>query len=67
MTELAFGDRIGRGRDPFGDLCWVMAHVADLTSEEMETRSTLPAFIEAMACVQRADMIPKRQSQEPEG
>lgn len=60
MTELAFGDRIGRVRDPFGNLWWIMEHVADLTWEEMQARSDKPEFIEAMNYVQGADIIPKR-------
>jgi PhnB protein len=65
MTELAFGDRIGRVRDPFGNLWWIMEHVADLTWEEMAERSAMPEFIRAMDYVQSADIIPKREVDAP--
>jgi PhnB protein len=64
MTELAFGDRVGRVRDPFGNVWWIMERVANLTWEEMEERAAKPGFIEAMEYVQSADIVPKRKPAE---
>ncbi len=60
MTELFFGDRVGRVRDPFGNVWWIMERVANLSPEEMMERAEQPGFIAAMAYVQSADIVPKR-------
>lgn len=66
MTELAFGDRVGRVRDPFGNVWWIMERVADLTWEEIEARWSMPRFIEAMSYVQGADFMSKRHEAQSE-
>jgi len=53
-TELFWGDRVGRVRDPFGNVWWVQQRVAEPTPEEMADRATRPEFVEAMRYVQSA-------------
>jgi PhnB protein len=56
LTELFWGDRVGRVRDPLGNLWWVQQRVAELTPEEIGQRMTEPRFVEAMQYVQSADL-----------
>lgn len=48
LTELFWGDRVGRVRDPFGNIWWLQSRVANVSYDEMQTRMTEPAMIEAM-------------------
>src|SRR5262245_23805764 len=52
LTELFWGDRVGRLRDPFGNLWWIQERVAALELDEMMSRMTQPEFVEAMNYVQ---------------
>ena len=54
VTEMAWGDRIGRVRDPFGNIWWLQTHVKDVSYDEMIARMNEPAAIEAMTYVQRS-------------
>jgi PhnB protein len=54
VTELFWGDRVGRVRDPFGNIWWLQSHVADVPYDEMQTRMSEPAMIEAMQYVQQS-------------
>lgn len=36
VTHLFFGDRVGRVRDPLGNLYWIQNRVEDLSPQEME-------------------------------
>ncbi|MGW0804118.1 VOC family protein [Nonomuraea sp. NPDC002799] len=54
VTHLAFGDRVGRVRDPFGNLYWIQTRIEDVTQEEMERRLSDPEFTKAMEYVQSA-------------
>ena len=58
VTHLFFGDRIGRVRDPLGNLWWLQTRVEDVGPEEMERRLHDPKWTEAMAYVQGADFFP---------
>ncbi|MFF9032671.1 VOC family protein [Streptomyces iakyrus] len=58
VTHLFFGDRIGRVRDPLGNLWWLQTRVEDVSPEEMERRLRDPKWTEAMAYVQGADFFP---------
>ncbi|MFD6171159.1 VOC family protein [Streptomyces coeruleorubidus] len=58
VTHLFFGDRIGRVRDPLGNLWWLQTRVEDVSPEEMERRLGDPKWAEAMAYVQGADFFP---------
>jgi PhnB protein len=60
MTEMFWGDRVGRVRDPLGNLWWIQSQVAELTPEEVERRAGEPRFLEAMRYVQRAEPFPGR-------
>jgi PhnB protein len=51
-TELAFGERVARVRDPQGHLWWIHERVEELDPEEMGRRFAEPSFQEAMAYVQ---------------
>ncbi len=53
-TELFWGDRVGRVRDPFGNIWWLQTHVTDVSAEAMESRMLEPAMIEAMQYVQQS-------------
>jgi PhnB protein len=46
-TDMAFGDRIARFRDPQGHLWWVHQHVEDVPVDEMMIRFGQPAYIRA--------------------
>jgi PhnB protein len=52
VTALAFGDRVGRVRDPFGNVWWLQTHVEDVPPEELDSRWTDPRWSQAMAYVQ---------------
>jgi uncharacterized glyoxalase superfamily protein PhnB len=54
VTALAFGDRVGRIRDPYGNVWWLQTHVEDVSAEELSARWTDPEWIEAMAYVQKS-------------
>jgi PhnB protein len=54
VTALAFGDRVGRVRDPFGNVWWLQTHVEDVAPDEMNARWADPKWAEAMAYVQRS-------------
>lgn len=58
MTELFWGDRVGRVRDPLGNVWWIQERVADLTPQEIEQRAARPELIEAMRYVQSAQLVP---------
>jgi PhnB protein len=52
-TQLAFGERVARVRDPQGHLWWLHEWVEEVTPEELGNRFADPAAQEAMAYVQR--------------
>ncbi|RSN08431.1 VOC family protein [Nonomuraea sp. WAC 01424] len=60
VTHLFFGDRVGRVRDPWGNLWWIQTRVEDVSPEEAERRLTDPGFVKAMEYVQSADFFPGR-------
>jgi hypothetical protein len=51
ITEMAWGDRVGRVRDPFGNIWWLQTHVADVP---YVTRMKEQKWIEAMQYVQQS-------------
>ncbi|MEU6880225.1 VOC family protein [Streptomyces sp. NPDC046712] len=51
VTHLFFGDKVGRVRDPFGNLWWIQTHIEDVDEEEMGRRMTDPEFTRAMEYV----------------
>lgn len=54
VTELFWGDRVGRVRDPSGNVWWIQDHVVDLSSSQIEERAADPKFVEAMRYVENA-------------
>jgi PhnB protein len=57
QTVLFFGDRVGRVRDPFGNLWWIQTRLENLDEAEMARRAQLSEYLEAMAYVQGADLV----------
>lgn len=55
VTHLAFGDLVGRVRDPFGNVWWVQTRIEDVSPEEMERRFADPRFTAAMENMQRPE------------
>jgi PhnB protein len=51
VTHLAFGDRVGRVRDPFGNLWWLQTRVEEVSEDEMNKRWSEPEWQERMAYV----------------
>jgi PhnB protein len=52
VSTLFFGDRVGRVRDPLGNMWWIQTHLEDVTPDEMQRRAGQPEYAEAMAYVQ---------------
>jgi PhnB protein len=64
MTSLSFGDRVGRVRDPFGNLWWIQTRLENLAPEEMAKRAAEPRYREAMRSFQESlDREMKRRSE----
>lgn len=57
-TDMPWGDRVARVRDPLGNLWWLMTRLEDLSPEEMERRYTQKDYIDAMEYVQNAEFFP---------
>ena len=57
VTHLFFGDRVGRVRDPLGNVWWLQARIEEVSPEEMERRLSDPVFTKAMRYVQDADFF----------
>jgi PhnB protein len=53
VTELFWGDRIGRVRDPLGNIWWLQSHSTDVPYDQLATRMEEPAMVEAMRYVQQ--------------
>ena len=53
-TELAFGERVARVRDPQGHLWWIHQRVEDVAVVELGRRSADPSAQQAMAYVQQS-------------
>jgi uncharacterized glyoxalase superfamily protein PhnB len=53
-TLLAFGDRVARIRDPFGNIWWLQQHIEDVSEDEQSRRWSDPAWSEPMAYVQNS-------------
>ncbi|MBV9787820.1 MAG: VOC family protein [Chloroflexi bacterium] len=55
ITELstnAWGDRMGRLRDPFGNIWWITTHVEDVSQEQVFQRMQQPHYLEQMRYAQ---------------
>jgi uncharacterized glyoxalase superfamily protein PhnB len=54
MTSLFFGDRVGRVRDPLGNIWWIQAHVEDVDAAELQRRPRDPAARAALQYVEES-------------
>jgi PhnB protein len=54
MTDLFFGDRVGRVRDLQGNVWWIQTRVEEVDPEEMERRAGEMGFVDAMRYVQES-------------
>jgi len=52
VTGLFFGDRVGRVRDPLGNVWWIQAHVEDVDPAELARRPEEQAAAEALRYVE---------------
>ncbi|MFK0158333.1 VOC family protein [Streptomyces sp. NPDC090493] len=52
LADHAFGQRGGRIKDPFGNIWWVVAHIEEVSEEEMRKRLREPAYADAMRVAQ---------------
>lgn len=57
-TNMPWGDRAGRVRDPQGNLWWIMTRIEDVSPEEEARRWVQKEYIEAMQYVQSAEFFP---------
>ncbi len=55
ITPLFWGDRVGRVRDPLGNLWWIQQRVEEVDQAEMERRMSDPVWLERMAYMQSMD------------
>ena len=53
VTELFWGDRVGRVCDPFGNVWWLQSHAVDVPPDEMRERMEDPRMVEGMRYVQQ--------------
>lgn len=51
-TDLVFGERVARVRDPQGHLWWIHQRVEDVSAADLAARFAHPAALEAMTYVQ---------------
>lgn len=52
VTDLFFGERVGRVRDPQGNIWWLQTRVEEIGPEEMQKRAGEKKYLDAMAYVQ---------------
>ena len=58
MTHLFWGDRVGRVRDPFGNLWWIQSRIEEVSPDAMERHATEKKWLDAMDYVQGAQFFP---------
>ena len=61
MTEMFWGEEVGRVRDPLGNLWWIHCRVAELAEEEAYARAGDPKFVKAMEYVSGVDFFARGQ------
>jgi uncharacterized glyoxalase superfamily protein PhnB len=54
MTTLFFGDRVGRVRDPLGNIWWIQTHVEDVDPAELGRRPGDPGHVAALRYVEES-------------
>jgi len=60
LLDMPWGDRVGRIRDPLGNLWWIMTRLEDVDEAEQARRWAQPAYVQAMADVTAFDPFPPR-------
>jgi PhnB protein len=51
-TELSFGERVARVRDPQDNIWWIHTRLEEVSPEELKRRGGEKKYVEAMAYVQ---------------
>ena len=59
-TDMPWGDRVSRVRDPFGNLWWIQTRMENLDEAAIGRRYGEKKYIDAMNYVQGAEFFPKR-------
>ena len=54
MTDLFFGDRVGRVRDPLGNIWWIQMRLANVDPSEVAQRPLDPGAVEALRYVEES-------------
>jgi len=54
MTNMFWGDRVGRVRDPFNNIWWIQTRVENIAPQEMAKRATEKESIDTMLYVQES-------------
>ena len=62
VTGLFFGDRVGRVRDPLGNIWWIQAHEEDVDPAELARRPQDPAAMAALRSVETSLDVAMRQN-----
>jgi PhnB protein len=60
VAKMPWGDRVGRIRDPLGNLWWIMARIEEVDAAELERRWSLPEYVEAMTHVTAFEPFPPK-------
>jgi len=60
-TNMPWGDRASRVRDPLGNVWWIMTRIEDVSPEEEGKRWGQKEYIDAMQYVQSAQLFPRRE------
>lgn len=56
-TDMPWGDRVARVKDPLGNLWWIMTRMEEVSEEEMGKRYGEKKYMEAMQYVQSTDFF----------
>lgn len=56
-TNMPWGDRVARVRDPLGNLWWIMTRLEEVSEEEIGRRYGEKEYIDAMQYVQSTDFF----------
>jgi PhnB protein len=59
-TEMSWGDRVSRFRDPFDNLWWIHQRVAEPDPADAERLAQEPRFVRAMEYMTSAQFFPDR-------
>jgi len=63
MTHLFWGDRVGRVRDPLGNLWWIQTRIEDISPEDLAKRAGEKRFVDARRYVQSAEFFPSKRTE----